>query len=70
MIITGKAIIERTKRAYTVYLAKLKAERESLFELFDDPSDQLENLNVEIELTENMIQALDFEYNKAELADA
>ena len=70
MIITGKAILERTKRAYTVYLAQLEKERESLFIFNGDPKDQLEELKVEVELSENMIQSLEFEINKAELADA
>ena len=67
MIITGKAILERTKRAYTVYLAQLEKERESLFVVNGDPKEQLENINVEIELAEEMIKSLQFEVNKAEL---
>ena len=69
MIITGQPILERTKRAYTVYLAKLEAEQDGLFAFSGDPTGRLENIKTEIEQAENMIDAIHFELRKVQMQE-
>ena len=57
--IESKPMLERTRRAYEIYHAKLKAERDSLYASTEFDEDKFIDLKVEIEAAESMISAIE-----------
>ncbi len=60
MIIESKPMLERTKRAYEAYKIQLENARESWMTT-DTGSDKIDNINLELELSDEMIRAIDNE---------